>query len=339
MAYIRKLTSGRFQAQIRLKGLRPITRSFNTKKMALQFAREVEGNAELSRSLGMPLVNVPKFKIIVDEFMRQYQGKDSCTGSRLNYWSNLFGDMPITQIDEHMLDNGLVQLAKARTGSTVNRYKSALSSLFIYFIRNDKYKRLGFTNPVRKESVSRYKENPPKERFLSEQEQQALLNACRNSFWEKMYLLTLMALTTGARKGELTNLKWSDIDFKNRTASLDTTKNGKPRLLPLTQPVIEELIKFRENTEYLIFHAKNSMTTPFNFRKYWMNALRESGINHCRFHDCRHTAASNLVRAGRSLFEVGTLLGHSSTSMTARYSHLAIQDTQSMVDTVMGGLR
>ena len=63
------------------------------------------------------------------------------------------------------------------------------------------------------------------------------------------------------------------------------------------------------------------------------------GHGHCRFHDLRHTAASNLVKSGRSLFEVGTLLGHSSTSMTARYAHLAIEDTRSMVDSVMGELR
>jgi len=56
-----------------------------------------------------------------------------------------------------------------------------------------------------------------------------------------LYLVVLMALTTGARRGELLGLKWSDIDFKSRLASLITTKNGKPRMLPLTQQVIAEL--------------------------------------------------------------------------------------------------
>lgn len=71
----------------------------------------------------------------------------------------------------------------------------------------------------------------------------------------------------------------------------------------------------------------------------WLKALEASGIGHCRFHDLRHTTACNLVREGRWLFEVGTLLGHSSPRMTQRYSHLAITDTRSMVDKVMGGLR
>ena len=118
-----------------------------------------------------------------------------------------------------------------------------------------------------------------------------------------------------------------------------TTKNGKPRLLPLTHPVIKELIRFRENTNHLIFHNTVSKITPFDIKKSWLKVLKQSEIDHCRFHDLRHTAASNLVRAGRTLFEVGTLLGHFSTTMTARYSHLAIHDTQSMVDSIMGALK
>lgn len=98
-------------------------------------------------------------------------------------------------------------------------------------------------------------------------------------------------------------------------------------------------MKFREHTDHLVFQSTVSKTTPFDIKKSWQKALKQSDIGHCRFHDLRHTSASNLVRAGRTLFEVGTLLGHSSTTMTARYSHLAIHDTQNMVDTVMGALQ
>ena len=84
---------------------------------------------------------------------------------------------------------------------------------------------------------------------------------------------------------------------------------------------------------YILFGADSAAADEL------LKALREAEIGHCRFHDLRHTAASNLVRAGRTLFEVGTLLGHSSTTMTARYSHLAVHDTQAMVDSVMGELQ
>jgi integrase len=126
----------------------------------------------------------------------------------------------------------------------------------------------------------------------------------------------------------LLNLKWSEIDFGQRTARLGKTKNGKPRLLPLTQPVIEELMRFRESTGFPGLPQYDQQDDAVSIRqRLGARRFEESGIGHCRFHDLRHTAASNLVRAGRSLFEVGTLLGHSSPQMTQRYSHLAIHDT------------
>ena len=339
MASIRKLKSGNYQVQIRLLGLRPIVRSFSTKKKSQEFARQVEGDSELARKLGRPVIQLLSFKELVDKYTDQYTGKDPSTLGRLNYWTTRFGDKSVTQVDEYDVDDGLVELAKTRTGSTVNRYKSTLSAVFIFFIQHPDYKKIGYSNPVRKESVSRFSENRAKQRFLSRDEQNSLLKASKTANWEKFYLVVLLAITTGARKGEILSLKWSDIDFKNRTALLADTKNGKPRLLPLTQPVVEELMKYREKNNYLIFHNTVSSTTPFDIKKSWATALTISGIRHCRFHDLRHTAASNLVECGRTLFEVGTLLGHSSTSMTARYAHLAIEHTRDMIDSVMGHLQ
>lgn len=340
MASIRKLPSGSYQVQIRRAGMRAVTRSFSRKRDADAFARTVESDSELARKLGRAAAYIPTFRQWCDTYMGQYRGREPGTPGMLHWWCMQFGDRPVTAIDEFLVDDGLNQLhQKGLTGSTINRYKSKLSAVFIHFIQHPDFKRAGFTNPVRKESVSRFRENPAKDRFLSLEEQDAILRACQMSHWDRCYLLVLMALTTGARKGELLHLKWSDVDFTDRTAKLGITKNGKPRLLPLTQPVVEELMRFRENTDFLIFRSTTSKTTPFDTSKAWRRALAESGIGHCRFHDLRHTAASNLARAGRSLFEVGTLLGHSSPQMTQRYSHLAIQDTREMVDMVMGTLR
>ncbi|MDV6341126.1 site-specific integrase [Nitrosomonas sp. Is24] len=340
MASIRKLQSGNFQVQIRLQGLPSITKTFPKKKDAVAFSKQVEGNTELHRKLGKATALIPIFREWCNIYMAQYSGNDPSTAGRLYWWCGEFGDKPVTKIDEFMVDDGLIKLKKRNlTGSTINRYKSTLSAVFIYFVQHPDFKRSGFINPVRKETVSRFKENPSRDKFLTENEQERLLLACRTSHWERLYLLVLMALTTGARKGELLKLKWSSIDFSTRVARLDTSKNGKPRLLPLTHPVIKELMRLRENTDHLIFHSTIRENTPFDIKKSWIKALKQSNIDYCRFHDLRHTAASNLVKAGRTLFEVGTLLGHSSTTMTARYSHLAIQDTQNMVDSVMGVIK
>ena len=145
--------------------------------------------------------------------MAQYLGKDPSTLGRLNYWITRFGDKQVTQIDEFDVDDGLIELSKTRTGSTINRYKSTLSAVFIFFIQHPDYKKLCYTNPVRKESVTRFSENQAKQRFLSHDEQDSLLCASKKANWKRFYLVVLLAITTGARKGEMLNLKWSDIDF------------------------------------------------------------------------------------------------------------------------------
>jgi len=353
MASIRKLQSGNFQVQIRRTNFPNVNQTFSRKRDATEFVRQVEGNSELLQKLGKACSDIPNFQQLCDLYIAEYKGKDPSTLGRLNWWVKQFGEMPVTKIDEFHVDEALNKLAaKQLTGSTINRYKSTLSATLIFFIRHPLYKRAGFTNPVRKESVTRFSENPGKDRFLSAQEQKLLLAACRQSHWPKLYLLVLMALTTGARKGELLSLKWGDCDLSQRSAILYATKNGKARQLPLTQPVIIELVRFRGNPAELVFPAlytKNTetrqkssqhqlITRAFDSKKAWNTALREARIDYCRFHDLRHSAASNLVKAGRTLFEVSVLLGHSNIQMTQRYSHLAIHDTRLMVDSVMGDL-
>ena len=352
MASIRKLTSGNFQVQIRRTNFPNVNKTFSRKRDATEFVRQVEGNNELLRKLGKACSDIPNFQKLCELYMDQYKGKDPSTIGRLNWWIKQFGKMPVTKIDEFHVDDALKKLVdKQLSGSTINRYKSTLSATFIFFIRHPLYKRSGFSNPVRKESVSRFTENASRERFLSLTEQQSLLRACKKSRWPRLYLLVLMALTTGARRGELLSLTWENCDLKQRSANLHTTKNGKSRQIPLTQPVVIELMRFRAKPHELVFPAlyvKNIghrtkashqlITRAFDPKKAWGAAVCESLIGHCRFHDLRHTAASNLVRAGRNLFEVSVLLGHTNIQMTKRYSHLAIHDTRLMVDSVMGDL-
>jgi len=352
MASIRKLKSGKFQAIIRLKNLKPIYATFPTKTKANQWAKTVESDTCLARKLsfkddlvlrqaiqidthkGTIRCLVPTFPEWVEQYISNTDIKDKSMYGRLNYWKKQFQNQLVTDIAPEDIDDSLLELAEGRTGSTVNRYKSNLSSLFEAFNKDPTFKRIQFSNPVRSEFVSSFPENKAKDRFLSPFEQQKLLLAAKESHWEKLYLLILLALTTGARRGELLGLKWNDIDFRTKIARLDTTKNGQPRLLPLLQETIEELMRFREHNDHLIFPSTINPHTPFEFKKVWIKALSEANINHCRFHDLRHTAASNMVSTGKTLFETGTLLGHKQSSTTMRYAHLAHQHTSKMAQDV-----
>jgi len=140
-----------------------------------------------------------------------------------------------------------------------------------------------------------------------------------------------VAITTGARKGELERLKWSDIDFDRGLAYVHQTKNGEPRVLPLTKQVLTEMGRVDKEAE-LIFNSSIKPNKPFEFRKEWIKALKRADIKDFRFHDLRHTCASYLAQNGCSLLEIADVLGHRQVSMTARYSHLCVSHKQKLIE-------
>jgi integrase len=143
----------------------------------------------------------------------------------------------------------------------------------------------------------------------------------------------LLSLNTGLRRGELFNLKWSDIDFKQKnltvvgedTATGQGTKTGQTRHIPLNDEALEVLKYWKQQpglkSEW-VFHDKNGEQFE-NLRKSWMAVLEKAKIENFRWHDMRHDFASKLVIAGVDLNTVRELLGHSDYKMTLRYAHLA----------------
>jgi integrase len=131
-------------------------------------------------------------------------------------------------------------------------------------------------NPVR--LIPSLPENNERTRFLSEAERTCLFRSCRTSHWDKLYLIVLLAITTGARKGELTKLRWNDIDFDRRTAYVSITKNGQPKVLPLTDSVIRELQLFDTKDNSLIFASRIKCEVAYCFTKPWKKALEDADI-------------------------------------------------------------
>ncbi len=177
-----------------------------------------------------------------------------------------------------------------RTGATVNRYIAALSHALSFAVKE---RRLLDRNPV--SDIRRKSESRGRTRFLTDDERMALLDACGKSEWAPLRTLVLLAITTGARRGELIRLKWADVDLKKGRAVLRETKNDEPRMLPLAG-----------------------------------RALEACGIQDFRFHDLRHTTASMLAAQGASLLEIADVLGHKTLAMVKRYSHLVV-DHRAMV--------
>ena len=148
-----------------------------------------------------------------------------------------------------------------------------------------------------------------------------------------------MALTTGARLGELLGLHWDEIDFKERTTLLIDTKNGESRTLTIPESTMVELQQFREVGSGLVFPSPTKFRKPFEFRKHWHKAMVDAGIEGFRFHDLRHSCASMLVMNGATLYEAGQVLGHKSQQTTARYAHLSVDHKQALTDRILGDVK
>jgi integrase len=296
---------------------------------------------------------------LIDRYMADYAGRDRTRVPHLSWWLGQLGaDRHFTSITEDDVLEGLEALrarparvyigrdaagapihrAKGKlSGSTANRYHAALMALFTWAIKRRHAPR-DWENPTCK--IERTPERNQVVRFLTDEERERLLEACRRSAWPRLYCLVLMAITTGARRGELLGLTWGSMDLERGSARVLDTKNGEPRVLPLTPALLEELVRFKvDRPEVRVFPSRSKLTEPRAFESSWLTALRSARVKRFRFHDLRHTAASYLAQSGASLLEIADFMGHRQLAMVKRYAHLTIATKANLVNRVLGGIK
>ena len=294
---------------------------------------------------------------LVDLYMSHYAGRDSTRGQRLRWWVAHLGTLQLQELSDDHVHAALETLAERNASfyagtddagrkvfnakrkrlapATINRYAASLAAVITWAIKR-RIAPKGYVHPCR--SIERKPENNERTRFLSDDERRRLLDACKASTWPRLYALVLMALTTGARKGELLGLRWQDIDFERAEAAIGLTKNGDPRVLPLVPVVAAELQRFRGKPGELAFGAPRDPLRAFTFEPRFIEALQAAKVRNFTFHALRHSCASILAQNGATLLEIADLLGHRQLQMTKRYSHLATGHKAALVNRVLGGI-
>lgn len=169
------------------------------------------------------------------------------------------------------------------------------------------------------------------QRFLSETEIEGLLKACRANSNPFLYLFVQLLLLTGARKGEARLMRWRDVDTVKRIWTVPRSKNGRSRRIVLSSAALKVIDDTQSKATHLdlptkpecyVFTNPQTRTAYHSFYAAWFVARDRADLSDVRIHDLRHTYASMLINSGVSLYEVQTLLGHSSMQMTQRYAHL-----------------
>ena len=337
MAAIQKIVRKKgivYRVQIRRNNSKIISKTFKTKKLAQQFSNRLESDRQSLLAFGGLTSSSITLGILIERYLKyEYSGQYLKEQKpKLEFWLSSIGDKTLVEISTTDISLSLDGLPRHLANATINRYKAAISVVFSYACRE-----YGLpNNPVK--NIRSKPENNERIRFLSDIERTDLFKVCRASQWSKMYLLVLMAITTGARKGELLSLRFDDIDFDRQTAYVQTSKNGQPRVLPLTNDVIIELNKFKSQESRLIFNSEIMPNKPMCFTKQWNKTLTQADITNFRFHDLRHSCASLLAQSGASLLEIAEILGHKQIQVTKRYSHLCIDHKSKLINKVMGGL-
>lgn len=253
--------------------------------------------------------------------------------AQLEWWRGQLGDLVLADVTAPRIAEARSALqdadGKAASSATVNRYCAVLSHLFSVAQREWHWAQ---DSPFTE--VARLKEPTGRVRCLSKDvELPALLKACAKHPDPNVYDAVILALSTGARKGEILGLRWPDVDFERGQLTLRDTKNGETRAVPLTGHARERMearARLRRFDCNYVFPCK-SKPVPADIDRPFSEARDKAGIEDFRFHDLRHSAASYLAMSGASLAELAAVLGHKTLAMVKRYSHIGEQHTAAIV--------
>lgn len=281
----------------------------------------------------------PRFK----EFAKLYLSLSKATKKETSYQRDVlsikhltkkFDNKKLSAITHEDVENYQVERQTQVTPTTVNRELACLRHLFNKAIE---YKKTT-VNPVKGVKFSK---EIARLRYLKDDEKEKLFDVCLE---EPIKSIVMIALSTGMRLGEIISLRWRDIDFHQKMIHIEMTKNGERRDVPMNHTSFNTLMRQDEYSDgNYVFH-KNDGSPYINdtISKWFKKICNRGGIENFRFHDLRHTFASQLVMNGTDLKTVQELLGHKSYQMTLRYAHLSPQfkrDAISRLDSWTGELK
>lgn len=227
------------------------------------------------------------------------------------------------------------RLKRPMSPATVRLYLASLSTMFTTARKEWRWTK---RNPV--SDVTKPTPAAGRTRYLSDAERAALLAACQASSDPRLYPFVVLALSTGARAGELHGLRWKDVDLnrgdgeiERGLAILHKTKNGERRSLPLrglALAAVRSMELFRDGDESLVFPGFGQKR--FAYQGPFTQAVAAAKVENFRFHDLRHSAASYLAMNGATTAEIAAVLGHKTLAMVKRYSHLSDGHVGSVIE-------
>jgi integrase len=291
----------RYRAQVRIKNQPWVSATFHKRSDATKWARETE-SAQIT---GAYAPTPPPLRYRISDAVDRYRCDVLSTKSpdekkrqwfQLRRWRDLLGDRFVDDVTPGAIARVRDQLMGDPYGlapATVVRYLAVLSHL--YTVASSEWEWLE-SNPVRR--VRRPKLPRGRVRFLDKDELSALLSACQQSDHPCLYPIVVLAVSTGMRHGEILGLRWQDVDLVRNRITLEQTKNGDRRSVPLVgraRAVISEYAKVRRIDTPLVFPSRRKPTVPADLRKPWARAVEMAGLEDFRFEERKPRRSGAIV--------------------------------------------
>lgn len=300
----------------------------SSKSQKLSDARRVlrrrEGEIGTGNFIG-PETQRVRFEDLAQDFLNDYRAnsrKSLVWAQRRieQHLMPLFGGVRVVDITTHHVRAYTAQRQQqGASNGSINRELAALKRMFNLAA--------AMTPPkvVRVPHIPMLKERNVRKGFFEHSEYLAL----SRELPEYLKVVLMFGYYTGARVGEILNLKWSQVDSEGGTVNLDpgTTKNDQPRTIPLTHELTKSLKLLRplsHRADDYVFRRRGKRIRTFYVA--WKSACKRSGVGGRLFHDLRRTAVRNMVRAGVSERVAMAISGHKTRSIFDRYNIVAERD-------------
>jgi integrase len=286
-----------------------------------------------------------------DELMETYFMKIKDKPSTLDrkrdalpHLEEVFSGWSLDRISADAVDDyKLARLQQAAADSTILNEVRLLS----HALNTVKWTR---TNPVRDAKRIKLKAGQV-DRWLTRQEEEKLLPKTKGKLNGELEDIVLLDLNTGMSQEEIIKLQWSKVFLfrkslvtgrektRKRRQSMKGRSNGSDdagnlRTIPLNETayaILKRRAASGDMSGYVFRDENGGMIKADKLKKAFRKAVKESGIDHFRFHDLRHTFATRLAQAGVPLHKIAKLLGHRSIATTERYAHLCTESARDSV--------
>lgn len=221
-----------------------------------------------------------------------------------------------------------------RSPAQADRVVSMISGVFTYMLDQEK---ISGANPA-----ARIQKNPAvqRDRFVQADEMPRLFQSLAQVPSDAMRDFFLLALLTGARRANVSEMKWADLDLISGVWHLAKTKNGTPQNVTLSPEAIT-ILKARSDTASsspFVFPGDGKTGHVVEPKKAWATLLKHANIANLRIHDLRRTLGSWQARTGASLTIIGKSLNHKTHQATAIYARLDLDPVRNSVNTATSAM-